>query len=67
MMGHTSIEEWKESIKLDLSCDDATALNHILNDINDQLSNFPDILSNKIQYQFWVDLKSQVETIIGGS
>lgn len=67
MMGHSSLDEWKAAIKSDMSCDDATALNYILKDIENQILNFPDPLTNQIQYQFWVDLKSQVETIIGGS
>tara|TARA_A100001201_G_scaffold39383_2_gene41122 strand:- start:4620 stop:4820 length:201 start_codon:yes stop_codon:yes gene_type:complete len=65
MMGHNSLDEWKESIKSDFSCDDTTALNYILNDIQNQINNFPDLTSNDNSYTFWVNLKTEVETLLG--
>ena len=65
MMGHNSLDEWKDSIKSDMSCDDTAALTYILNDIQDQINNFPDLVSNDGSYTFWVNLKTEVETLLG--
>ncbi len=65
MMGHANLDEWKESIKSDFTCDDTTALTYILNDIQHQIDNFPDIMTNQSSYNFWVNLKSEVETLLG--
>jgi len=65
-MGHSSLDEWKEVMKSDFSCDDTTALTYILNDIQHQIDNFPDITTNEVSFNFWVDLKAQVEKLLEG-
>ena len=69
-LGDQSLDEWKEETKADRGCDDKTAYEWILNDINLQLEMDPDCdqaghaFKNEV-YQYYVTLKAEVETKIG--